>query len=72
MAYSGKIEWIGAGGTPTGPPQFFEAKDEADAVLIAANEVDNSKPRRSCIATVTDADGRQLFTYSGRTVRARA
>lgn len=67
MTYSVRINRIGRAGVPAGTPRIYEARDEADAVTIAAYEVDGSNPDRPRIATVTDAAGRLLFTYSGRT-----
>ena len=66
MAYSVRIDRIGKVGVPRSAPRVYEAKDEADAITIAAYEVDGSKPDRPRVATVTDASGRMLFTYSGR------
>lgn len=70
MTYSVKINRIGKGGAPAGAPRVYEAIDEADAITIAAYEVDGSKVDWSYVATVTDATGRLLFTYSGRFVAA--
>lgn len=66
MAYCVRIDRIGKVGVPRSAPRVYEAKDEADAVTIAVYEVDGSKPDRPRVATVTDASGRMLFTYSGR------
>ena len=66
MAYSVRIDRIGKVGVPRGAPRVYQAKDEADAVTIAFYEVDGSKSDRPRVATVTDASGRMLFTYSGR------
>lgn len=66
MAYSVRIDRIGMTGVPRSAPRFYQAMDEADAVTIAAYEVDGSKLDHPRVATVTDASGRMLFTYSGR------
>ncbi|MCJ2017552.1 hypothetical protein MKK84_08990 [Methylobacterium sp. E-065] len=66
MAYSVRIDRIGKVGVPRSAPRVYQAKDEADAITIAFYEVDGSKPDRPRVATVTDASGRMLFTYSGR------
>lgn len=67
MAYIVRISRIGRAGVPAGAPRVYEASDEADALAIVAYEVDRSKLDRPRVATVTDARGRLLFTYSGRT-----
>ncbi|SFM93477.1 hypothetical protein [Methylobacterium pseudosasicola] len=66
MTYRVKIDRIGVAGVPRSAPRIYDAKDEADAATIAAYEVDSSKPGRPRVATVTDASGRMVFTYSGR------
>ena len=66
MAYSVRIDRIGKVGVPRSAPRVYPAKDEADAITIATYEVDGSRPDRPRVATVTDASGRMLFTYSGR------
>lgn len=71
MVYSVRIDRIGRHGTRAGQPRIYEARDEADAVTIAAYEVDNGKAGRPRLATVTDAAGRLLFTYAGRAEPAR-
>ena len=71
MAYSVRIDRLGKAGAPSGRPRIYEARDEADAVTIAAYEVDSSKPDRPRIATVIDTAGRLLFTYSGRAAALR-
>ncbi len=72
MAYSVRIDRIGSAGIPAGTPRIYHAGDEADAVTIAAYEVDAIKLDGSRIATVTDAAGRLLFTYFGRFGTGRA
>lgn len=67
MAYTVRIDRIGRAGVPAGAPRVYEALDETDALTIVAYEVDSSKPGRPRVATVTDDDGRLLFTYSGST-----
>ena len=66
MAYSVRIDRIGTAGVSRSASRVYQARDEADAVQIAAYEVDGSRPDRPRVATVTDASGRILFTYSGR------
>jgi hypothetical protein len=66
MAYSVRIDRIGKTGVPRSVPRIYQATDEADALTIAYYEVDGSTPDRPRVATVTDASGRMLFTYSGR------
>lgn len=66
MAYIVRIDRIGTTGVPRSAPRVYQATDEADAITIAAYEVDGSKLDRPRVATVTDACGRLLFTYSGR------
>ena len=61
-----KIDRIGWAGVPRGVSRIYYARDEADAATIAAYEVDGGKPDGPRAATVTDASGRMLFTYSGR------
>lgn len=70
MTYRVKIDRIGTAGVPGNVSQFYSAKDEADATTIAAYEIDSNKPGRRRVATVTDASGRMVFTYSGRAGRA--
>lgn len=72
MTYSVRIDHIGRAGVPAGTPRIYQAGDEADAVTIAAYEVDAIKLDGSRIATVTDAAGRLLFTYFGRADTSRA
>ena len=75
MAYTVTIVRIGGAGVPVGPSRIYEAEDEAedeaDALTIAAYEVDSCKPQRHRIATVKDAAGRLLFSYSGRSGAVR-
>ncbi|MCJ2093962.1 MULTISPECIES: hypothetical protein [unclassified Methylobacterium] len=71
MTYRVKIDRIGKTGVPRSAPRIYYAKDEADAAKIAAYEVDSGKPDRPRVATVTDATGRMVFTYSGRAGLAR-
>lgn len=66
MAYTVRIDRIGKAGVPSGAPRYYAARDPADAATIAAYEVESGKADRPRIATVTDAAGRLLFTYSGR------
>ena len=66
MTYRVKINRIGKTGVPRSAPRIYYAKDEADAATIAAYEVDSAKLDRTRVATVTDATGRMVFTYSGR------
>ncbi|MCJ2093078.1 hypothetical protein MKK67_11290 [Methylobacterium sp. J-072] len=66
MTYRVMINRIGKAGVPRSAPRIYYAKDEADAATIAAYEVDGAKPDRPRVATVTDAEGRMVFTYSGR------
>lgn len=61
-----RIDRVGKSGAWGGHPRIYEARDEADAITIAAYEIDSAKPDRPRIATVMDARGRLLFTYSGR------
>ncbi len=42
---------------PAGASRVYEARDEADALTIAAYEVDSSKTERPRVATVRDAKG---------------
>ena len=66
MAYSVRIDRLGTTGVPRSAPRVYQATDAADAITIAFYEVDGSRPDRPRVATVTDAFGRMLFTYSGR------
>lgn len=66
MAYSIRVNRIGAVGVPDGASRTFEAKDEMGALTIAAREVDGGKFGQPHAVTVKDATGRLLFTYSGR------
>jgi hypothetical protein len=66
MAYSIRVDRIGAFGVPDGASRTFEAQDEMSALAIAAREVDGGKPGVTRAATVSDPAGRLLFTYSGR------
>ena len=66
MAYSVRIDRIGTTGVPRSAPRVYQATDEADAITIATYEVDGSRPDRPRVATVSDASGRMLFTYSRR------
>jgi hypothetical protein len=66
MRYRVRIDRIGKTGVPRSAPRIYDARDEADATVIATYEVDSSKPGRPRVATVTDASGRMVFTYSGR------
>lgn len=67
MPYTVRIDRIGRAVVRAGAPRVYEARDETDAVTIAHYEVESSKPDQPRVATVTDATGRLLFTYSGRT-----
>ena len=71
MAYTVTIVRIGGAGVPVGPSRIYEAQDEADALTIAAYEVDSCKPQRHRVATVKDAAGRLMFSYSGRSGAVR-
>jgi hypothetical protein len=72
MAFAVRINRIGRAGVRAGAPRVYEARDEADAIAIAPYEVDSSKSDQPRIATVTDANGRLLFTYSGSLKAVRA
>ncbi len=66
MPYIVRIDRTNRAGVRAGAPRVYEARDEADALTIAQYEVDGGKPDRPRVATVMDAKGRLLFTYTGR------
>lgn len=66
MSYSIRVERLGENGTPEGVVTFHEVKGEGEAIALATDEVDlrATLPRR--IASVFDAAGHLVLTYSGR------
>ena len=69
MAYSVRIERIGGAGLLPVQVQVYDAVNEADAITIAAHEIDARRYVRPRVAIVSDAAGRVMFTYIGRASR---
>lgn len=66
MGYTVRVERLGANGTPQGVVTVYEVEGEAEAVALAADEVDLPPfpPRR--IASVFDDAGDLVLAYYGR------
>ena len=66
MAFRVRIRRINRAGTPIGWVRVYDAGSEADALTVAAYEIDARRWGEAHVAMVTDAAGRLLFTYTGR------
>lgn len=66
MAYTIKIQQIGAGGTASGGAILYAAETEMEAIALATYEVDVGRSGPQRIATVSTAKGELVLAYVGR------
>ncbi len=66
MPYIVRIDRTNRAGVRAGAPRVYEARDEADALPSLNMRSMAANPTGPRVATVMDAKGRLLFTYTGR------